>query len=423
MVGFCFLLTGGKTWGQSAASSFSMAGTTPHFRVLKHVAPYNRIQLKGEGSMNSTALTSDFMKPFVLGGHLDPVRKQQVVKKLKRFNLAGADLNGELLYHRTFRKDTTRPERQNYRYTVTAGDYFHYNLRFSDKAFHMLFYGNKAFEGDTAQLAGFHYQAWRYQKIGLNLARSGNRFSWMAGLFLLKGSNHTELEIDDARLYTAPHGHALALDLHMRYDASDAGSHGLNAWNGYGVAVDAGIEFFDPTWGTFTLQAENMGAINWNKRSVHRNVDSSYRFRGIPINRLLHAKGPVLRAGIDSLANSYGGTSHTGAYTRPTPGYLRLHYHRVLSSVRMVVSSGIAFRIASNYAPLFHCAAHWVRNGYFLYGRFAYGGYGGPALGMGGGLHFLKYFYLDVSAHHLEGLMLPKQHIGRSLSAALSYRF
>lgn len=376
------------------------------------------VGISGSGGINATSINSRFMRPFFVGGHIDQEMKDNVDKRLKAFNLLGADIDYEIRYsHRADKIKWFGADHVNW--TIGLSDRQHFDLRFSDHAFRTAFYGNKIYEGDTVQLADITQQNLRYQQLEYGIALQKGAYTFALGAAYLKGESHRELNVTNAQLYSAPFGQEIVFDAIVSTAQSDTANTGIDAWNGHGASFDAGFQYHDSTWGTFLVQANNIGFIKWNEGALHQRIDSTYEFDGFYISDLLDIRDTVLEASVDSLTDAANPPHFTKSYSRYIPGTIKVAYAQRFKNGWSMVS-GAMMRIEANYGPRFFIEGRKSWKKTTLKAQFNYGGYGGPGFGVSVS-QYVKPFMIMVRSQQMEGWLLPNQVAGQHIGVGIFY--
>ncbi len=111
-----------------------------------------------------------------------------------------------------------------------------FGIRFTEDAFRLAFFGNKAYEGTTATLDGSAHERQRFQTVafGIQDARTGSFLQ----LEVVNGQYLNASDLEEASLRTAAQGIELDARVNGTYWQNDtAGSAAFGRSNGWGLAV------------------------------------------------------------------------------------------------------------------------------------------------------------------------------------------
>src|SRR6185437_2397150 len=105
------------------------------------------INLHAEYELNSTAIQNDFIDKFIYGGHIDRATKAHSQKRLQAQNRIGGNyFAGATAFFGSKKVEMV-------------------NASFSEDAFNLGFYGNKMYEGKTANIGNININQYKYQEI------------------------------------------------------------------------------------------------------------------------------------------------------------------------------------------------------------------------------------------------------------------
>ena len=246
----------------------------------------NLIELWGNYHINSNTIINDFTNHFYLSQFLDSSLKNRVAANLKYQNRLG--LNADAGFYYKCSPDTLfgRPKLSIF---IAIKNREHFDMRFSDDFFNLVFYGNRKFAGKTADLNNFNFNYLKYQQFTTGIEWSGLDHSAKIGMgfSVLKGERHLHLNAKKAELYTNEYGEYVDFKSLINVSMSDTSNKGIKAINGYGFSTDL---FFEAPYktkhasGKISIKVSDLGFINWNNK-------------GLVMNKILHTimKGKKLK--------------------------------------------------------------------------------------------------------------------------------
>jgi hypothetical protein len=100
-------------------------------------------------------VTTQFTNDYINSKFLEAEIKDKSLNKMKDKNMLGSEFNGSVYYRYKSRKSTD---------SVSVSHFFslkertHFNTKFPKDLFQLYFYGNKPFEGTTADISNFNYR-------------------------------------------------------------------------------------------------------------------------------------------------------------------------------------------------------------------------------------------------------------------------
>lgn len=335
------------------------------------------ISLLFDGMFNSNAVNNDFINAFYTGKFIDDDLKTQVSDVLAARNRLGANMRTGFTY-------SIQPsDPRSHRFSFSFFDRRHFNLSFADDLFDVVFYGNKMFAGDTAELGNFRMNALSYQQFRFGWEKEGDMHhgSYGFAFSLLSGENNLYLNGCTDGLYTAADGSHLSLPLQLQADITDTSKTGWFAQNGMGLSTDL---FYEMPYmagkkpGRITFALTDLGFIRWSKNSLHYEIDSAYYFDGVTVDDLMN---------IDSNAFSPTNTEdildrnsdvNSWFYVTRIPCTLDIHTNTQYGR-QFAVEKGFNYFFNTSASPYFYLKFHFTlgrkRNIRFSYTT-GYGGYG-----------------------------------------------
>lgn len=367
------------------------------------------ISAYGDGMLNSPVLTNSFFWQFNNKGIVTKEIKDEIAKNLKTDNRAGLDFNYGLYYSQKINS--------SWLFTINLADRVHLDARFPQDLFHLAFYGNRKFSGDTAILDNTRINYFRYQQIQSGCIKTyDNGYQFGAAVALLKGEENLRMELNRGRLFTAENGEQLVADFGFEMLQSDTASTGFSAFNGWGVGTDFFVRIplkIKSRTSFVTAEINDLGFIRWNNRSLNLTADTSIEFEGIYVDNIFQLTDSVLQANSpDTLADNIQSATIKGPYYGIVPAYAKIQW--ALNAEKYYFSSGISYRLNANFTPyIFLNAGYRISRVISAATKIAYGGYGNMTFGLNVHLTFNKFSIL-LGTNTLEGILAPKYSGGNS---------
>lgn len=372
------------------------------------------IEFNGLGYINSTTLHNDFVRSFYYGRFIDEDTKFIATRKMEESNLIGGMTRIGFTYTIHSLQIKNAPV-----LSFSLLDRSHLDVKFSDDLFNVLFYGNKSYAGQTAQMGDFALNYLRYQQLRFGWSRNGNAThgGYGFGISLLSGEQNRSAKMSVADLYTAADGTFLDLQVAMEIDRSDTTHTGYFAQNGMGFSTDLFYEMPYTCWnrpGKIRFDVKDLGFIQWNSNSMHHSVDSSYHYEGMEVNDLFNMDSTVFPSSIENVIDRNTSFSRR-KYARAIPGALDIHTKSFYGK-QLAFEKGITWRFNTNAKMYYYAKFHFLmgRNknidiayvlGYGGYGRFNSGLDLSADIGKHYSFQFMNYYlFSDVTAQSTIGM-------------------
>jgi hypothetical protein len=377
------------------------------------------VSLHGEYDFSSTAIQNAFVDRFIQGGHLDSVTKTNVQQKLTAANRAGGSYAaGVTAFWGTKSK--------KYSYLTGLKQVEFFNSTFSDDFFTMVFFGNKAFQGRTANIGGTTINHYKFQEVKLGLIWDKIDTTAQVGFSVsyLKGQSLFQINTGTSSIHTANDASEIYLNMHGSFAASDtaAGKKGIGAFNGHGASA----EFFAdmPYYGRlgpskFYISVNNLGFIQWNKKTLNLSFDTNYIYKGVTVDNLFQVSdSSIKQLSKDSLAQKLVESSLESRSTNLPTSFLLLH--TIDFTARFSLTTGFRHMFNGNYKPYIFAEGQFNITRYFTgTAHVGIGGFGRMSYGIN--LEYqLKNWYLRLGSNALQKFIAPKQTMGQGLFFSVS---
>jgi hypothetical protein len=351
------------------------------------IQPLNSIEISGDYNLGSTALTNSFINTYYLGNHINDDLKNTVSKRLMGSNYFGGDLNYGLTYTH-FNKDSVGLfGMKNTGYFIGIKNRQHTDGKFSQDLFNIVFNGNQAFRGKTADLSNVNLNDLKYQQLEIGLVktvtRSDKMFTIGAGLSFLNGQKSVSMIINNGSLYTQQDGEYINFTTNMDLNQSDTSRQKFGASNGFGTSAHLYFSYATASGSNLKFEIADLGFIRWNNKSTIVHLDTTLHFEGVGVNNIFNFKDPAY-TGIPSdsayVAKYLKNVKHT-SYTTFLPAFLQLSFNRRIDQFTFL--TGIKYRLAANYIPyVFMGASYHINKNNKATAIIGFGGYSKLNLGL-----------------------------------------
>jgi hypothetical protein len=387
---------------------------------LYYVKYGTSINLHAEYELNSTAIQNDFIDKFIYGGHIDSATKAHSQKRLQAKNRIGGNY---------FAGATAFFGAKNSKYRFVAGlkQVELVNASFSDDVFNLGFYGNKMFEGKTANIGNTNINHFKYQEIKLGLIWDNIDTTAKLGFSLsyLKGQSLLQINTGAASIYTASDASLIDFNMHgssVIMSDTTKGKNGIANFNGNGMSA----EFFADMPYTsklgpskFFVSVNNLGFIKWNSNTVNYNADTSYIFKGVTVNNVFQLNdASVKNLTKDSLIKKL--TQHGKQSVSTNLPMSLFILHTINFSEIFALNNGFRYFFNGNYKPYLYAEGQFkINKNFTATAHIGYGGYGK----LSGGVNVeykIKTIFIRLGSNAIQGYVLPKQSLGQGLFFSLS---
>ena len=369
------------------------------------------VGIHGRYQLSSNAISSNFVWKAYQGKFLDRSLREKASNRLLKTNGLGADLDfGVYARH-------LPDSAEGLGWYMNIADRTHASASFTKDLFDLAMFGNAMFADKTAQLSALKVNLLTYKQFEVGILKvaklTSGKLNIGFGLSLLTGNRNLNLGIDQAELYTHPDGEYLDGTIQGDIRTASLGSTQYFDANGLGFSGAISIGYESVKFG-IKLDADDLGLIRWNQNLKHTELDSTFRFEGVSID-LLGGDG-LANISLDTVIEGLISELQPTSYTTLTPGRIRLEGFYKVNDQEVRVYAGVQYRIASGYVPYGYvgCSSP-LPKGFFVDGRFAYGGFGSFHLGLEFRKKFAQVFEVRLGTNNLEGYVLPM--VGTSQSA------
>lgn len=370
----------------------------------------------GRYQASSNALTSNLVWNTYQGKFLERDLREKVSGMHTESNRLGADMDYGLFARHL--PDSTK----GIGWFVGIADRTHVNGKYPRDLFDVLMFGNAQFAGETIQLAPIQFNFLSYTQVEAGILKTirKDKGSWNIGFGLsaLFGKQNINVVIDKAEMYTDPDGEYLEGSIHGTVRTASISSTQYFDANGMGFSGSLNVGYSTSKWG-IKFEADDLGLISWSQNVNQTDLDSTFRFEGADVNLFATDGNAFSSINLDSVVNGFATDVSIDRYITSVPGRMRLEGHYMLNDKKLRLYAGVQYRIAPGYIPYAYIGTDSpLGKGFFIDGRFAYGGFGSWNLGLEVKKRFGEAFEVRIGTNNLEGYVLPM--VGTSQSAYLS---
>lgn len=369
----------------------------------------------------SNAIKNDMMNKLIWGGYINTEMKDASDKKLRGQNNFGINLN----YGTTaFLKGN-----QKFDYIIGFKNQEVLNASFNSDFYRLMFYGNKRFLGDTADISHISVNALRFQEVKFgaiyyrvdSVAKIGCSISFLKGeqLFYFKTGPNTYL-------YTSADASQIKMNSNFDLALSDTSNKNLFSFNGIGANADI---FFETPYkskvgkkSVLIVNANNIGFIHWQNKSVQYNSDSVITFSGYKVDNILDLKDSTLnRINQDTILQNLV-SSRKKNFNINIPTNLVLINKIYFGKMNFALNTGFRYIFNANYKPYFFAEPEYRYKKFLFVGHIGYGGY--MRLNYGINVTYnSKHFFMKIGSNSLQGFVTPKTAYGQGVFISVAKKF
>ncbi len=386
---------------------------------LYYIKYGNSVNLHAEYELSSSAVQNDLIDKFIYGGNIDSATKAHSQKRLHAQNRIGGGYNaGATVFWGS--------DKSKYHFIAGLKQVEMANASFSSNVFNLAMYGNKMYEGATADISKTNINNYTYQemKLGLIWDNIDSTAKFGVSLAYLKGQTFDQLKSGAASIYTAPDASQLNFTMNGSLAMNDTskGKNNIGAFNGNGMAAEffAYIPYTSKLGNSsFFASVNNLGFIRWNKNTVSYRTDTSYIYKGVAVNNVFQFNNSsVQNLSKDSLVKKLTKNGR-GPVSSNLPMSVFL-LHTIKFSPLFALNTGFRYLFDANYKPYFYAEGQFaVYKNFTATAHIGYGGYGKLSEGLN--MEYkIKTFYIRIGSNAIQGYVAPKHSLGQGLFFSLT---
>ena len=369
-----------------------------------------------ENFVTSNAITNGFINKALGDGFLSDEDKQQVLDKLKTNNRLGTALDVNIICKQQLEKFTLvgALRGRNYRH-----------MYFTDDMFELLMYGNKPFEGKTANLAPTRIYQSVHEEIYLGVEKflDSTKLLIGGGIGFQNISYTQNKHLTRASLYTAPQGRSLDFDVAFLNEESDRSGSEFTRNVGWGATLNLYAIKELKNGNQLSIELRDFG---FNKVDYVRafEVDSSYNFEGIEATEFFNFSNSGFEDPTNQDIDELLGLERTKySKTYLTVSSIHLSYKHNFSD-KFYSYAGIRQLFPAPYVPLVYVKPYYAPTHFIAVGpSLAYGGFGNFDLGISFKGTISKTIFFTYDFLYLETLLTPNNSTGQGFNFSLSAIF
>src|SRR5688572_14084745 len=227
------LCSGKIAWAVLLIGMGQMMNAQYNSNFINYTKYGRSVSLNLEYESGSNAMNSSLINNLLWGGYIDQETKNASQKKLRSYNNFGINLN----------YDVNAIVKGGKKFDLVIGlkSQEITNGHFTRDFYNLLFYGNTAYKGKTADLSNCNFNALRFQEFKIggvmnkvdSMGKIGFSVSFLKGeqlFYLGTGANSS--------LYTSADGSQVVWNSDFNLALSDTAKRGFGSFNGMGASAD-----------------------------------------------------------------------------------------------------------------------------------------------------------------------------------------
>ena len=364
-------------------------------------------ELNTELNYGSTNLNNEFIQKLLFGGKIGNDIKDQALEKINKKGRFGVEVNFDLKYVNL--TDTLFEKLPSFFYYIGFGSYNNISASYSSDLFSTVFYGNKQYENQTAELGNSRFTSTKFEKITVGLVSRDNKTTY--GVSLIIGDRINRYNFRKADMFT----HTDGIQISMDYDGSiklsdDQNSGNFMTFSGAGLGLDYSKKMFN-----HKIEITNFGFTIWSKNTKFSNTSIEYEFEGVEIDNILKVTSEELENNAKAILPELENKPFiTLLPTIITAGNILDEKKEFQPTYAM------RYKLLSNYFPYFNAGIIYkVNQNIWLKATAAYGGYSGIRGELGAYFDY-KYIRAGIESQNITGMFMEG---GNGLRLYLNTKF
>lgn len=375
----------------------------------------------GEGSFayGCDGLSNEFMTKLYQGGYMDSAFMEKSASPLLPVNRFGVHTSVGITYSQKV-KDTTGES-----WSLSFRRRNNITGTFSDDAFRLAFQGNTRFKGEEADFSRTRFTSMSWTQLQFGYVTPQPKGTVSFSFSLLAGHKYDQADIEYGKLYTDSQGMNLTTSVAGDYWSSDTANATPFALNGVGTSVDISWIWWDllPKGNFHIVRVDliDFGFINWNNKTIHQYVDTSFEWSGVDVSQYFVdpnyvAELPETNEFVKSDTNEF----HRSLFL---PAVARGMYTRWFYVSHIMLKAQVAIPMWSEAIPYGAITTGWRADEFMVSGGIAYGGYARLQVPLKAEIFALRQTCFEVGTTNALSLFSPDALAGGGAFVKFSYAF
>ena len=372
----------------------------------------------------SNAVKNNLSNAFLYNKFIDDKLKSSV--SLKNENYYGQKIQSNFYYSHKY---DTLWGISNMGIKVGVNYQMFKNMSFSKDFYNLVMYGNKQYEGKTADLSNLDINMLSYQSIELGFFKyfkepANGYHTLYFGFNLIKGQEYQYLYFQDAKLFTAPAGEYIDLDIKSGYFGSDSVASNILDFNGIGASLNFYWAYEDEKHKSrYEVAFTELGLISWYKNPLNYMADTNIRLEGVEVNNIFSSDEEIAINSKDSILKEIYSTENNKTFLKSLPKQFNFTFSKYLLDNKYIARLGAGYIFNANQMM----PVVYSDNKFFLDPRFnigisvAYGGYTGFRIGLSTEFTIKNKFHILLSSSNIAGFVLDENTYSQAMFVGLTY--
>jgi hypothetical protein len=367
-------------------------------------------------------LNNNFIISYFGGSYLNDDLKNNNGAFLKSDkNPFGTSFNSQFKYRQL---PETFMGKHNLGYSIAIQQNYYQEIAFTKDAYNLVFFGNKMYSGDYADLSNMKSVNLNFYQVkaGLFWQNRDKNMEYGFQIAVNLGNQFHYFASDNAQLFTDSLGEYISLVGKFQNNMTSNLDNNLGRIQGIGSGIDLYFQKYKKQEYKFRVELNNLGFIHWNKNSLSYNKDESIEFSGIEVPNIFDISDPLVSTTASDTLNDYiNANSSLGSFNSFTPSDLKM-FGNYFFNDKLSASAMFTYRFFSVYKPLYHLGIQYhFSDKVFVGPNVNYGGYTKINIGLDFQMKINNNFVLKLQTRYLIGLMV-NQFSGFGAYLGINYK-
>ncbi len=320
----------------------------------------------------------------------------------------------------------------NMGYKISVNSYSFQNMQFSRDFYNIAMFGNKMYEGKTANISGLDINYLTFQSVEFGLFKrfkepTNGYHTLYLGLSFIKGQDYKYMYLNNANMFTANDGEFIDLEIKGSYFGSDSVASNFATVAGLGASLNFYWAYEDVKHNArFEISFTELGLVSWYDNPLNYNADTTIRFEGVEVNNVLNSTNTTYNnISKDSVINTVFSQKDNTTFNKALPKQFNISYTKIMLDRKYELKLGVGYIFNANqFMPALYANNKFVLDPNFNISLLiAYGGYSNFNLGLGTNFRIKKRFVGYVGTTNILGFILPEKTYSQALFVSLAYLF
>jgi hypothetical protein len=367
-------------------------------------------------------LNNNFIISYYGGSYInDEIKNINAAYLNSGKNPFGTNFNSQFKYRQL---PETLMGKHNLGFSIAVQQNYYREIAFTKDAFNLVFFGNKMYSGEYADLSNMKSRNLNFYQIkaGLFWQNRDKNMEYGFQMAINLGNQYHYFASENAHLYTDSIGEYISLVGKFQNDMTSNLDNNLGRIQGIGGGIDLYFQKYKQQEYKFRIELNNLGFIHWNKNSLSYNKDESIEFSGIEVPNIFDIANPLVSTTATDTLNDYiNANSSLGSFSSFTPSDLKV-FGSYFFNEKLSASAKFNYRFFSVYKPIYQLGIQYhFSDKMFVGPNVNYGGYTKFNIGLDFQMKINNNFVLKLQTRYLSGLMV-NQFSGFGAYLGINYK-